>query len=425
MSSALRGRSCASSATTDAGSQRRGLYPGALRRAFLSCVVVLAASASLGGAAEAKVGAVAAHPQIQVGGFPTGIALNPVTNTIYVGNGTTGTLSLINGKKCNAGDAGGCGQHVTAVTAGTDPIGIAVNGTTNTVYVANASGTVAVVSGRTCDAANMSRCHVQPATVRVGANPQFLAVDQTTNTIYVANSSANTVSVIDGSTRRVRATVPVGPLPFTLTVNEATSSVYVTDLGAATISVIDARACNAANVNGCGHKPIVVNVGQTPGGIAVNTRTDTIYVTGEFSNDVSVIDGKTCNARTTSGCRQTPVHVLAGAGARGIAVNEVTNTVYVANTAANTVSVINGATCNATEHSGCGQKAAVAPVGISPRRVAVDPVTNTIYVTNAGSNSVTMLDGRTCSGVVHTGCGPAGIPSPKAPPTTTTPPSIA
>jgi YVTN family beta-propeller protein len=314
---------------------------------------------------------------------------------------------------------------VTAVTAGTDPIGIAVNGKTNTVYVANASGTVAVVNGRTCDAANMSRCHVQPAAVRVGANPQFLAVDQRTNTIYVANSSANTVSVIDGSTRRVRATVPVGPLPFTLAVNEATSSVYVTDLGAATISVIDARACNATNVSGCGHKPIIVNVGQTPGGIAVNTRTDTIYVTGEFSNDVSVINGKTCNARATSGCRQKPVHVLAGAGARGIAVNELTNTVYVANTAANTVSVINGATCNATVHTGCGQQAAVALVGISPRRVAVDPVTNTIYVTNAGSNSVTMLDGRTCSGVVHTGCGPAVAPSPKAPPTTTTPPSIA
>jgi hypothetical protein len=42
-------------------------------------------------------------------------------------------------------------------------------------------------------------------------------------------------------------------------------------------------------------------------------------------------------------------------------------------------------------------------------------VTNTIYVTNAGSNSVTMLDGRTCNGQVHSGCGPAAAP-PKAQP---------
>jgi len=156
-------------------------------------------------------------------------------------------------------------------------------------------------------------------------------------------------------------------------------------------------------------------------GIAVNKRTNTIYVTGEFSNDVSVIDGKTCNARVTSGCRQKPVHALAGAGARGIAVNEATNTVYVVNTVANTVSVINGATCNATVHSGCGRQAAVAPVGVSPRRVAVDEVTNTIYITNAGSNSVTMLDGRTCNGRVHTGCMPPDGSSVMPPKSTTTP----
>jgi YVTN family beta-propeller protein len=394
-----------------------------VRWIYLICAVVLAACP--GAAADAKAGAASAHPQIQVGGFPTGIALNPLTNTIYVGNGTTGTLSLINGKKCNAGDARGCSQHVTAVTAGTDPIGIAVNGKTNTVYVANASGTVAVVNGGKCDAANTSGCHVQPATVRVGANPQFLAVDEKTNTIYVANSASDTISVIDGSTRKVRATVPVGPLPFTIAVNEATGSVYVTDLGAATISVIDVKACNATNVNGCRHKPITVNVGERPGGIAVNSRTDTIYVAGESSNDVSVLDGRTCNARATSGCRQTPVHVLAGSGARGIAVNEVTNTVYVANTAANTVSVINGATCNARVHAGCGQQAAVAPVGVSPRRVAIDEVTNTIYVTNAGSNTVTMLDGRTCNGRVQTGCAAAGssaTPPPKTTPTLIPPP---
>ena len=66
--------------------------------------------------------------------------------------------------------------------------------------------------------------------------------------------------------------------------------------------------------------------------------------------------------------------------------------------------MIDGSTCNAAVRSGCGQAAAVAPVGISPRRVAVDEVTNTVYVTNAGSNSVTMLNGRTCDAAVHTGC---------------------
>jgi YVTN family beta-propeller protein len=374
--------------------------------AAVRAVVALIAFSAMAPAAmpQTDVGKPPRHPQVQVGGFPTGIALNPSTGTVYVGNGTTGTLSVIDGKRCNAGDDRGCRQHVTAATAGVDPIGIAVDESTNTIFAANASGTVAVVAGNRCDAADASGCRSKPRTVPVGVNPQFLAVDPRTHTVYVANSGSDTVSVINGRTYRVVATVAVGPIPFTLAVNPVTRSVYVTDLGAKTVSVIDARSCNATVVTGCKRRPLNVNVGETPGGIAIDTRTNTIYVTGESSNDVSVIDGKTCNARQRSGCRQKPVRLPAGLGARGIAVNEVTHTVYVANTAENTVSVIDGSVCNATVRSGCGHRSAFAAVGISPRRVAVDEVTNTIYVTNAGSNTVTMLDGRTCNGRVRGGC---------------------
>jgi YVTN family beta-propeller protein len=379
----------------------------------LRAVGLLALAALIDVPAGTTVSGPSVHPQIPVGGFPTGIALNSATNTVYVANGTTHTLSLIDGKVCNAGHSRGCRQKVTAVTTGADPIGVAVDASTNTVYVVDFSGTVAVVDGRTCRAANTSGCRVAPPTVRVGALPQFLAVDGRSDTIYVANGGSNTVSVIDGRTcnavstagcGRPRASIRVGPEPFTLAVNAVTGSIYVTNLGAHTVSVIDGRTCSARNVSGCRRRPVTINVGETPGGIAVNTRTNTIYVTGEGSHDVSVIDGRTCNARTTRGCRRRPVRVAAGAGARGIAVNEATNTIYVANTVANTVSVIDGTTCNASVNSGCGRQAPVAPVGVSPRRVAVDEVTNTVYVTNAWSNSVTMLDGRTCNGRVHTGC---------------------
>jgi YVTN family beta-propeller protein len=391
----------------------------------LAALALALAVTAAGGAGTSRA---AAHPQIAVGGFPTGIAINPATDTIYVGNGDTGTLSLINGKTCNAGSTRGCSQHVTAVTAGIDPIGIAVEQSTNTLYVANASGTVAVVDGNKCRAADTSGCRREPATVPVGLNPQFLAVDEKTHTVYVANSASNTVSVIDSRRKRVRASISVGPAPFTVVVNDATGSVYVADLGANTVSVIDGTRCNATDVSGCKRPPVTVNVGDTPGGIALDSKTDTIYVTGQVTDDVSVIDGKTCNARVTSGCRKRPVHVLAGIGARGIAVNEKTNTIYVANTAAGTVSAIDGSTCNATVTSGCRQHAAAAPVGISPRRVAVDEVTNTVYVTNAGSNTVTMIDGRTCNGRVHTGCGEVPVPGSSgtsSSTTTTTPAPIA
>ena len=374
----------------------------------------------------------ATHPQVSVGGFPTGIALNPATDTIYVGNGDTGTLSLIDGQRCNASTARGCRQRTQAVTAGVDPVGIAIDPATGTLYVANASGTVAVVDGRRCNAADTSRCRVAPATVRVGPNPQFVAVDEKTHTVYVANSGADTVSVIDARACnaqrrtgcRVVAEVKAGALPFTLAVNDRTGTLYVADLGAGTVSVLDASRCNATDVSGCGRKPVTIRVGDFPGGIALDARTNTVYVTGQVTNDVWVIDGTSCNARVTGGCARPPERVAAGPGARGIALNERTDTVYVANTAAGTVSVIDGSTCNATVRSGCGQTAPQAAVGISPRRVVVDELTNTVYVTNAGSDSVTMLNGRTCNAHVRAGCEPvAAAPVPGAPaaPATTKP----
>jgi DNA-binding beta-propeller fold protein YncE len=384
------------------------------RAGNVAAVALVVGAVVLGGAAAGAANAPRTHPQIAVGGFPTGIALNPETDTIYVANGTTHSLSLIDGKSCNAANARGCRQRVTAVTAGVDPIGVAVDPTTNTVYAVNGSGTVAVVDGRRCMARNTLGCHVAPATVDVGVGSQFLAVDPATHTVYVANAYADRVLLIDGRTcnassragcKRIRASVRVGPGPFAIALNRVTRSIYVTNVRARTVSVIDGRRCNAVEVRGCARRPANVNVGQTPGGIAVNSRTNTIYVTGESSNDVSVIDGTACNARVKRGCSRPPARVVAGAGARGIAVDEATNTVYVANTVENTVSVIDGASCNGTVRSGCGKRPAAAPVGVSPRRVAVDELTNTIYVTNAGSNSVTMLNGRTCNGRVHSGCG--------------------
>src|ERR1700759_4361109 len=85
-------------------------------------------------AAPVALGASSSHPQIPVGAFPTGIALDPATDTIYVGNGTTGTLSVIDGRSCNAESVRGCNRHVVAATAGVDPIGIAIDPTTKTLY---------------------------------------------------------------------------------------------------------------------------------------------------------------------------------------------------------------------------------------------------------------------------------------------------
>jgi YVTN family beta-propeller protein len=64
-----------------------------------------------------------------------------------------------------------------------------------------------------------------------------------------------------------------------------------------------------------------------------------------------------------------------------VAVNPVTNKIYVTNTFGNSVTVIDGATNDTTS----------VAAGTGPEPVALNPVTNKIYVVNTNSNNVTVL----------------------------------
>src|SRR5260370_13795952 len=90
--------------------------------------------------------------------------------------------------------------------------------------------------------------------------------------------------------------------------------------------------------------------------------------------------------------------VAAGTNPLRIAVNPVTNKIYVANQNSNNVTVIDGATNSTT----------TVPVGGGPTAVAVNPVSNKIYVVNIGN--VTVIDGVTNSTTtVAAGGGPTPV----------------
>ena len=63
------------------------------------------------------------------------------------------------------------------------------------------------------------------ATVSPGALPCGVAVNPTTNRIYVANLNSKNVSVIDGGTNKVVATVPVGSWPRGVAVNPTSNRI--------------------------------------------------------------------------------------------------------------------------------------------------------------------------------------------------------
>ena len=77
------------------------------------------------------------------------------------------------------------------------------------------------------------------STIIVGSGPYGVAVNSSTNRIYVVNNSDNTVSVIEGTTNAVVSTITVGSYPYGVGVNSTTNRIYVTNTQSNTVSVID------------------------------------------------------------------------------------------------------------------------------------------------------------------------------------------
>ena len=283
----------------------------------------------------------------------------------------------MNAATCHTGDLSGCAPVATIPMPDPEANVGAIDDTTHTLYASDESqsGTVAVINTATCNAADTTGCAQPPTMIGIGAFPAQPVLNPGTHTMYVS---------------------------YGLNGNK--------------VAVVNAATCNATDTTGCGQAPAVVKVGLFTFALAVSAATDTVYAPAPgagFSGDtVAVINGATCNGTDHSGCGHLAATAKAGLGPTGIAVDDQTHTVYVANNAdgdaPGTVSVINGATCNGTVTTGCHHRSPVMPVGRSPLLVALDPATGAVYVTDFSSASVTVLYGSRCNAEVTAGCGTAG-----------------
>jgi YVTN family beta-propeller protein len=404
---------------TSAWSRRRPERLLAPVAAAAALVLLIAGAATLprllhGRAVSSSSGGAA--PTVKVGGFPTGVAFDAGSSTVYVSAGDANELTMIDAKTCNAGQRSGCAAAKRVRTHGGDPIGVAVNELTHTVYAANGgSDTVAVINAATCNAVDQSGCASKPQLIKVGGEPEFLALDQVTDTIYVANTSSGTVSVIDGATcnasvtsgcGKVAATARVGAGAFPIAVDAATNTIYVGVNNA--VAVIDGATCDAASVTGCSRKPALISA-AAPAGIAVDGANHTVYISGE-NGTVTVVDRNSCDATDTSGCRGRHPRVRIGADPRGNFLVAAASTLYATNAGSDTVSVINAATCDAAQTAGCAKVPPAFPAGLSPRRITFDPAAGTLYVVNTGASTLSMIAARTCKASNTTGCPTAPAP---------------
>ena len=222
-----------------------------------------------------------------------------------------------------------------------------------------------------------------------------------------------------GFGRSLVGTAPVGLGPSELAVNPRTHTIYVTNgnnvdgpnAGGDTVSVVDARRCQAVDVSRCvGPWPTIVvgnrSPDDLPSGVAVDVATDTVYVANAGANTVSVFDGATCNAVITSGCGQVPAEVPVGAAPLALTIDPVSGTAYIANSSGTDVSMLDTRRCNAARLSDCPTTPPPAvDVGANPFNVDTDELSHTAYVTTIGDhNGWAVFDTGTCNARRQSGC---------------------
>jgi DNA-binding beta-propeller fold protein YncE len=289
---------------------------------------------------------------------------------------------------------------------------------TNKIYVAN-SGTsnVTVIDGNTKSTTTITDPNVAGARLSAVA----IAVNQTTNKIYVVNTSFDSpgnVTVIDGATNTTTTvTDPNANTPHAVAVNSKTNKVYVANQGSGypgpnhgNVTIIDGATNSTSTVADAN--------AVAPQAIAVNEVTNKIYVANindtslSENGGVTVIDGATNSANSV----KDPNAIAPIA----LTVDPATNKIYVANEGSlpefsgnnpGCVTIIDGATSATVT--------VIDPHANGPDAVAINAMADKIYVANSGS--VTVIDGgatatsHTLSSVLEgTGSGtvtssPAGI----------------
>jgi hypothetical protein len=146
--------------------------------------------------------------------------------------------------------------------------------------------------------------------------------------------------------------------------------------------------------------------------MATDAAVNTLYAS-TAGNVVSMVGTQTCNRYVLTGCAGTPPQVIVGANPDAVAVDERTGTVYVANFGSyagpgpSAVSVIDAATCNATNAAGCADVSTLQVPGGNADAIAVDDATGTVYVgtiTDAGPNLLSVFNDATCDATNATGC---------------------
>jgi YVTN family beta-propeller protein len=296
---------------------------------------------------------------IPVGTNPEGISYDNSNGDIYVADHNSDTVSVISPT-----------TNTVAFTIGPSaqgestygPYGMELDNATKNMYVGNEKGTntASIVAGPLNGTAGIDIG---------GTDPDGLTYDPDNGYIYISDQLSDAVGVLNGTTNQLVNgfvnPIPAQDYPGRSTYDHSNHEIYVVDMWSNNVTVISGSTNTVVTT---------IPVGVNPVNAAFDPLNGDIYVSNRGSNNVTVISGST---------NQVIANIGDILGAGGIAYSSFNGYVYVGNEkGVNALTVINGTTIIGT--------IGLSP-GVSPNTIAVDPLSDELYVTENVSNSVSVV----------------------------------
>lgn len=116
--------------------------------------------------------------------------------------------------------------------------------------------------------------------ISVGVDPRTVAVDDGGTRAYVANRGSASVSVVDLSARKRIAEIATGYRPYGVVVSPDGSRLFIAEQGAGQVRIVNTRNLATARV---------IPTRQRPSGLAITDDGATLYVTHLLSNILTAI----------------------------------------------------------------------------------------------------------------------------------------
>ena len=317
--------------------------------------------------------------------IPSGLYLNPQTNTTYVTKVGSNNISLIDGSTNRL--------LPESILLNQEDPNLIINDKTNMIYAIESdseSPTISVINGTTNQVVNES------IPVPDQQDPPVISINPETNMIYFIGNNVTDpeedeiISVINGTTNQVvNESIPVPQDPTEISINPETNMIYVLGTNNTDPDYENILSVINGTTNQVVNESIPVPDQQDPTEISINPETNMIYLAGYNTSDdsesesyiVSVINGTTNQVVNES--------IPVPQDTSEIYINPETNMIYLAGYSTSDdsesesyiVSVINGTTNQVVNES------IPVPDQQDPPVISINPETNMIYFIGTNTSS--------------------------------------